>query len=389
MAERSPGVWEISVSLGVKDERGRYRRLSRTVHGTKTAAQKALRTLIGEVEAGKHHNRPSLHLTVAEMLHRWYGAEQPGWSPAHAAQTLRIIEQRIGPKFGSARAGELRAPAIEAWLAQLSISGRRDGKGLSDGQVHKTKIILAAAYADAVRLGDLPHSPMLVVRVRKGRRADRGQDRRTAHTVADLWPMVEAAEWYRPGFGVFVHLAIITGARRGEILALRWSDIDLVAQSVKVERALSFVGGVLHEGPTKNDSSIRAVPIDAVTVAALKAWRRQLAELSLANGARLSNSWRVWPIGTDPTGETPWHVDTPSKWWRTVANTIGLETTALHSCRHAVATTMLSAGVDPRTVADHLGHASPAVTLDVYSAAVPARSRAAVEALAATVIPAT
>jgi integrase len=72
-----------------------------------------------------------------------------------------------------------------------------------------------------------------------------------------------------------------------------------------------------------------------------------------------------------------------------VANTIGLETTALHSCRHAVATTMLSAGVDPRTVADHLGHASPAVTLDVYSAAVPARSRAAVEALAATVIPAT
>jgi integrase len=115
--------------------------------------------------------------------------------------------------------------------------------------------------------------------------------------------MVEAAEWYRPGFGVFVHLAIITGARRGEILALRWSDIDLVAQSVKVERALSFVGGVLHEGPTKNDSSIRAVPIDAVTVAALKAWRRQLAETSLANGARLSSSWRVWPLGTDPTGE--------------------------------------------------------------------------------------
>ncbi len=51
MAERSPGVWEISASLGVKDERGRYRRLSRTVHGTKTAAQKALRTLIGEIEA--------------------------------------------------------------------------------------------------------------------------------------------------------------------------------------------------------------------------------------------------------------------------------------------------------------------------------------------------
>ena len=389
MRERAAGVWEISVSLGVKDDRGRYRRLSRTVHGTKTAAQKALRTLIGEVEAGKHHNRPSLHLTVAEMLHRWYGAEQPRWSPAHAAQTLRIIEQRIGPKFGSARAGELRAPAIEAWLAHLSKAGRLDGKGLSDGQVHKTKIILAAAYADAVRLGDLPHSPMLVVRVRKGRRADRGQDRRTAHTVADLWPMVEAAEWYRPGFGVFVHLAIITGARRGELLALRWADIDLDGGSVRIERGLSMVNGVLHEGPPKNDSSIRSVPIDATTVAALKAWRRQLAELSLANGARLSNSWRVWPIGTDPTGETPWHVDTPSKWWRTVANTIGLETTALHSCRHAVATTMLSAGVDPRTVADHLGHASPAVTLDVYSAAVPARSRAAVEALAATVIPAT
>jgi len=389
MAERSPGVWEISASLGVKDERGRYRRISRTVHGTKTDAQKALRSLIGEVEAGKHHASTSGHLTVAGMLHRWYGAEQPGWSPAHAAQTLRIIDQRIVPKFGSARAGELRAPAIEAWLAHLSKAGRQDGKGLSDGQVHKTKIILAAAHADAVRLGDLDHSPMLVVRVRKGRRADRVQDRRTAHTVADLWPMVEAAEWYRPGFGVFVHLAIITGARRGELLALRWSDIDMVAQSVKVERALSFVGGVLHEGPPKNDSSIRAVPIDAVTVAALKAWRRRLAETSLANGARLSSSWRVFPIGTDPTGETPWHIDTPSKWWRTVANTIGLETTALHSCRHAVATTMLSAGVDPRTVADHLGHASPAVTLDVYSAAVPARSRAAVEALAATVIPAT
>ena len=245
MRERAAGVWEISVSLGVKDDRGRYRRISRTVHGTKTAAQKALRALIGEVEAGKHHASPSAHLTVAEILHRWFEAEQPGWSPAHAAQTLRIIEQRIVPKFGSAQAGELRAPAIEAWLAHLSKAGRQDGGGLSDGQVHKTKIILAAAYADAVRLGDLPHSPMLVVRVRKGRRTDRGQDRRTSHTVADLWPMVAAAEEFRPGFGVFVHLAIITGARRGELLALRWADIDLDGGSVRWRQGNTTTGPAL------------------------------------------------------------------------------------------------------------------------------------------------
>ena len=90
-------MWEISASLGAKDDRGRYRRISRSVHGSKTAAQKALRTLIGEVEAGKHYMQPSEHLTVAEMLHRWFEAEQQGWSPAHAAQTLRIIEQRIVP----------------------------------------------------------------------------------------------------------------------------------------------------------------------------------------------------------------------------------------------------------------------------------------------------
>ncbi len=161
-----------------------------------------------------------------------------------------------------------------------------------------------------------------------------------------------------------VALAIGTGARRGEIAALHWSDIDLDAATVRIERSIEQTKDGLRVKAPKTAAGRRTVSLPAFAVDALRDRRRQTLELRLQLG-----------IGTLP-GDAPVFGNfegnkvTPhyiTKSWLRAIKSRKLPKVTFHSLRHSHASALIAAGIDVVTVSRRLGHASPALTLSTYS----------------------
>jgi integrase len=173
--------------------------------------------------------------------------------------------------------------------------------------------------------------------------------------------------------------ALATGARRGEVCALRWCDVDLEDRFVRISRSVSQTtsGGVIVKC-TKTDRA-RVVSITRAATAALSQ-RRIEAELAAESaGCRLAPSGFVF--SPDPAGQAPWPPAIATRCWKRLRDEAELGRVRLHDLRHFVATELLSAGVDPRTVSNRLGHGRTSTTSDIYWAWVPARDREAADYL--------
>ena len=165
-----------------------------------------------------------------------------------------------------------------------------------------------------------------------------------------------------------------TGARRNEVLALRWSDIDLDGGTLRIERALEHTtrGGLVFKMP-KTKWGKRTITLAPGTVAELRAHRLAQQEQRLALGmGRVPNDALVFAM---PDG-SPLHPTAVSQEWRRVMRQAGLELT-LHSLRHTHASTLINAGIDMLTISRRLGHGSPAITLNVYGHLLKPDNRAA------------
>ncbi|MEO7981455.1 MAG: site-specific integrase [Sporichthyaceae bacterium] len=180
---------------------------------------------------------------------------------------------------------------------------------------------------------------------------------------ADLWTteqlrtFLDVAAGHR--IGAFYRLAAYTGARRGELTHMRWSDLDLDAAELTISGSAATIGAVRVEGTTKGGRS-RVVSLDAGTVEVMRAHRK--AQLA-------ARTW--WQDGDNLVflreDGAPMHTDTPTALMPKFITAAGLPHTRLHDLRHLHATTLLLAGVPVHVVAARLGHADPAITLRVYA----------------------
>lgn len=198
----------------------------------------------------------------------------------------------------------------------------------------------------------------------------------TPAQLAELQKTIDASD---PEFGVFVRLSAMTGARRSEMLALRWPDVDFERGVVTIGRGL-FQGpdGRLVEKDTKTHQT-RRVALDAPTTTPLVDHRAAAVERAEQCDATIADD--AFVFAGDVTGATPWYPDSASRRFRKACDDAGLKGVRLHDLRHYVATRLLSAGVDVRTVAARLGHRNAATTLNVYSHFVPEADQAAAEIL--------
>jgi integrase len=220
-------------------------------------------------------------------------------------------------------------------------------------------------------------------------------------TPAQLLSLVKAAEATNPVLATAIFLAALTGARRGEIAALRWSDIDLVKGRVRIARSLTVSQGEQHVGPTKSRQS-RDIALDAFCIENLKQRSDAMADQSERAESPLVADPYVLSYNAD--GALPVNPDTLSHGFTKLC--AAMERPALkklrqtqpratrgdlvarqqwpfrfHDLRHFSVTTLIGAGVDVRTVADRHGHARATMTLDRYAHALPERDRAAAEIL--------
>jgi integrase len=182
------------------------------------------------------------------------------------------------------------------------------------------------------------------------------------------------------------YLALMTGARLGELLALRWSDMDLDAQVLYVRQTLvehlsGVHGDTWYSFKEPKSGKGRSIDLDAGTVVKLRAHRRAQSETRLKLGV-------AWPdldlVITNAIGQ-PVRPSTASAHFRNVAQSMGFDRLRFHDSRHTHATILLKNGVPPHVVSKRLGHASVAFTLQVYSWVLPGQQREAAEGFAAAV----
>jgi integrase len=284
--------------------------------------------------------------------------------------------------FGAIRLDRLKPSDVEALV--LSMRARtKPGKpdpdddaepdpvrALSDATIRQTYTVLRAGLDGAVRDGLIARNPAAAVK-------RPGVARREANhaSAVDVTKLLLCAEGLR--YRSVLVLIAATRLRRGEALALHWSDVDLDSGSLAVRGTLGRIGGKLVITEPKTDRSRRAVPITPALVAMLRAHRADQATERLAAGDQWTDSGLVF------ASEFGTPVD-PRNILRTIqiaAEKAGMSGIGVHTLRHSAAVAWLEAGVHIKAVADLLGHSSIAITGDIYGHTSDDTVRAAVEGL--------
>jgi len=176
--------------------------------------------------------------------------------------------------------------------------------------------------------------------------------------------LLAAAESHSRVMAVLTWLALVTGARRGELCALRWPDVNEAEGDLLIGRSYAVRKGQKMIKPTKTHRK-RRLALDPGTLELLAGYKEECRKAALQAGGELDEDGYIF--SADGFGATPWNPDTIGKWFRQIAAAAGVETT-VHGLRHYNATQMLSSGVDLRTAAGRLGHSGGgAVTLRVYA----------------------
>lgn len=369
MRERSPGRWELRVFAG-SDERGKPRQVSRTHYGGVRSAKRALAELEAEVARGKVVSAPRQTAMTIERLAKLHIKERRAeWSPNTLRDREGIARRHLIPKLGDRNINKLTTLEVERFVNGMAAEHPPTARNCL--------AMLRAMYSDADRWGLLlGRNPARAARPPKVEaRAKQAPD------LGDVQLVIEsllAGDEPDTAFATMVRLAVVTGARRGEIAALRWSDVDFDSGVVTIERSIVVVGRQWEVKSTKTNNTKR-LPLDAGTMETLRAFRLESRRVAMEFGVAWDEDRWVW--SRRPDGAEPWGLGTITHRWRTVADECGLTGVRWHDLRHAMVSQLIAAGFDPSAVAERAGHASTTMTLNVYAHALPVQGQAAADHL--------
>jgi len=335
------------------------RHVNRTVDGTKREAQRELAKLVADVERGALVTSHSG--TVSDLVDRWLEAVTPERTPYTIKEYRRLADRAIKPALGAMRLSKLTARQLDDLYASLT------AKGLSAASVRRHHALLHAALGRAVKWGLLTSNP-----------ADRASPPAVKHAlvrapaVTDVQRLIKAAEDRGDSvLATAIALGAVTGCRRGELCALRWSDVDQQRRALRVARSLTVIKTAITEGPTKTHSQ-RHVAIDEALGALLSKRRAEQETYAQQIGAPLVPDAYILSRSAD--GSVACKPDGLTSAYARVVRSLGLSG-HFHELRHFTATEAVASGTDVRTVAGRLGHADPSITLRVYAHALEERDR--------------
>ena len=324
-------------------------------------------------------------ITVTAYLDEWIDSHSMEIKPRTLLDYRACIRLYIAPRIGHMPIQAVRPSTITKLYRDLLAGGGRNGKPLAITTVIHLHAILRKAFRDAVIVDGLIGSNP-VERAKRPRMPNREPG--TVWTIAQLQAFLATARQHR--LFAFFHLATYTGARRGELLNLRWTDVDLDAKKITISGSTAVIGGERINGTTKSGRT-QVITIDDGTVAALRQHKAdQAAEQALAD-----DYWRGTSNGyvfTTGWGE-PIYPDTVTTLMTKLIRAHNepengprpkdqLPHARLHDLRHIHATTLLLSGVPVHVVAARLGHADPAITLRVYAHVIRAAEAAAADIFA-------
>jgi integrase len=293
--------------------------------------------------------------TVNEWVDRWLVSMEPKIRPA-TLREYRMGLGRVKDHLGYLKLQDLRPLHIEELYSTLLREGHRYGGGLSPKTVRNVHIALRRSLADAERFGLVPRNVAAVVRAPTAPR-----DELQTWTADQARTFLAAVESHR--LRAAWRLLLATGMRRGEVLGLRWSAVDLKARRLQINRTLTIVDDQLVWAAPKTARSRRMVSIDDATAKELQAHHKRQLEEHVAAGPAWNEKDLVF---CDELGNEV-QPDRFTRWFAIAVRDAGVPKIRLHDLRHTWATLALQAGVHPKVVSERLGHATTSITLDIYS----------------------
>ena len=352
--------WELPPTVD-PDGKTQRQQLTETFHGTKREAEDRWAARDTEIRQGKG-DKPAGRRTCGEYLDSWLkardGTTLKALKPTTRLSYGEIIRLHLIPRLGAIRLTELRPDHIRDLLRDIQQRGRKDGRGetLSPRRVRYVHAVLRAALRQAVRDGYLAQSP--AERIRPPQAAPKVV---RAFSIEEARRIEAAAANHRlaPLFTV----AWQVGLRRGEILGLRWENVDLSGRRVRVAETLVALGGkTLHQDSAKTEEGSRSLRLTVEAAAVL----RRHQERQQAEKAQIGASYRDGGLVFASEVGTPTSPANLERLWRQIKQKAGVPDYPLHSLRHTCATLLLSAGWPLPAVAEQLGHKDYAFTKNVY-----------------------
>jgi integrase len=355
--ERSPGHWAIILDI-VKD--GARKRKWHSFKGTKREAQAECARLITTMKEGSYVETSKLTVErhLLDRLQQWETSKKIGRKTAERYGELAC--NQIIPHLGNKQLQKLKAIDIERWHNTLLATGRKDGAGgISARTIGHAHMVLSKALKEAARFD------LVVKNVASTEKPPNVNRKGEVEIVAEhrlkelLGKLRNRAVYPR------VILALFTGLRRGELLALRWRHINLDRKILEVREALeeTKAHGVQVKAP-KSRAGRRDITLPDVVVETLSEHRKAQLELRLRLGqGKLSDGDLLFP----KPGGTLTSPRTFSAEWADIAASVGMPEVTWHALRHTHASQLIDAGVDVVTIAKRLGHSSPNITLSVYA----------------------
>ncbi len=346
---------------------GSRNRLSRRGFETRRDAERSLREAMGLADAGRHVD-PST-VTVGEYLQTWL--EGQAVKATTLADYRQQIELRLIPHVGGVPLQQLDAFALDRCYRTLEREGGQHGQPLAAKTVRKVHAVMSQALTDAVRRNLVPRN------VAK----DAKPPKQTASEM-DYWSEDQAAQFLAhtadERLAAMWRLVLGTGMRRGEVIGLKWSAVDVAAGRLEVVRQRTIAAGQVIEHSPKSARGRRTLELSAAVAAALRTWRSaQELERTTAGAAWVGRNYVfTWEDGR------PLHPQSPTSWIGSLAEAAGVPTIRLHDCRHTFATIALRRGVQATIVSRYLGHSDIATTLRTYAHVIPSDGRLAADAVA-------
>jgi integrase len=371
--ERSPGKWAIVIDL--YDDAGNRRRKWHTFHTTsKRKAEEECARLITLMTSG-NYVEPTKQ-TVAEFLDEWLDFIKPSVAPKTHERYSEILQKGVAPLLDGVTLAKLKTDKIDAAFSKALSTGRRDGKGgLSPRTVHHMRRVLIKALNQAVTWDRLTKNPAVATTPPKVERK-----KMLAYDAGQTAVLIEAMRPTRMFIPTL--LAVMCGLRRGEILALRWRNVELGEnrrQISVVESAEQTKEGVRYKEPKSGRA--RTVSLSTTVLAELKAHRARQAEEQLRLGLRSDgDSFVVAQVDGSPIQPR----SLTHEWVRLISKT-ALPRIRFHDLRHTHASQMLATGVHPKVASERLGHSTIGITLDLYSHVMPGMQADAAEQVDAAI----
>jgi len=351
--ERATGVrYETVVDYGIDPITGKRRQRSKSFK-TKKEAQAALTAWLAEIDKGTAVDRSTQ--TVAEMMDYWLATEvRPRLRAKTTFDYEHTITKHILPALGPIPVQKLTPERLQKFYSD------KLAEGCGVRTIRLCHLHLNQALKQAAKLGLVSRNVASLVT----------QPQETPGEMR-VWDVAQAQAFlavaYKSAYGPIWMLALATGLRRGELLGLRWRDIDVERRVLHVRQTVGALRGRPEFKPPKTRSSRRTVPMQGVIIAALRAHKRGQDDRRRA----LGEAWQDHDLVFAAANGNPINPDNVGRDFQRLVRLAGVPPIRIHDLRHTHVTLALQAGANTKAVSQAIGHSDIGITLGTYAHVMP------------------